>query len=109
MNHTVLVEYLKPFDNHVQNRYLELVKIVSTYTNEVPRMSYGMPTWGKNPNILHLAIFKNHIGMYPGPEKIESYQSLLQGIKYSKGAIQFSHNQTLPIELFETIVKSIFR
>lgn len=109
MNDTIIEAYIKPFDELLQERYLKLVKIVSIHTNETPRMSYGMPTWGKNPNILHLAIFKGHIGVYPGPEKIDSYHSLLQGIKYSKGAIQFSHDQALPIEIFETIVKSIFK
>jgi uncharacterized protein YdhG (YjbR/CyaY superfamily) len=105
----IVETYLKDIDNEIKARYHKLVEVIERYTNEEPRISYGMPTWGKNPNIIHLSVFKSHIGVYPGPEKIKQYQEKLKDIKYSKGAIQFSHKKILPITLFEELVANIFK
>ena len=37
------------------------------------RISWKMPTFWEEHNIIHFAAFKNHIGIYPGPEAILHY------------------------------------
>ena len=57
------------------------------------RMSWGMPTFWKNHNLIHFAPAKNHLGIYPGNEAVEVFKAELdeRGLKYSKGAIRFPY------------------
>ena len=68
------------------------------------RMAYGMPAFRSTENIVYFAAFKNHLGFYPTPAPIVHFASQLQDYKTSKGAIQFPHNQPLPLKLMEDIV-----
>jgi uncharacterized protein YdhG (YjbR/CyaY superfamily) len=68
-------------------------------------MSYGMPTFHLNENIVHYAGYKNHIGFYPSPSGITPFLSELTDYKTSKGAIQFPLNEPFPKELIQRIIK----
>lgn len=68
-------------------------------------MAYGMQAFRSNEYIVYFAGYKNHIGFYPKPRPIEHFAEQLKSYKTSKGAIQFSHNQPLPLKLMEEIVK----
>ena len=69
------------------------------------RMSWRMPTYWQNRNIIHFAAFKNHIGLYPGEKAVEHFAEQLNDYKTSKGAIQFPHNKPLPLPLISEIAK----
>ncbi|MPN52136.1 hypothetical protein SDC9_199790 [bioreactor metagenome] len=62
-------------------------------------ISWGMPTYRDKRNIIHFAAFKNHIGVYPGPEAIEHFADQLSGYKSSKGAVQLPYSEPLPLDL----------
>ena len=62
-------------------------------------ISWSMPTYWNQHNIVHFAGFKKHIGFYPGPQAIEMFEERLKEYKTSKGAIQFPYNKPLPAEL----------
>lgn len=55
------------------------------------RISYRMPTYWKKHNLIHFAAMKNHLGIYPGDGGVNAFRAEIeeQGLKYSKGAIQF--------------------
>lgn len=69
------------------------------------RISWSMPTYWNQHNIVHFAGFKKHIGFYPGPQAIEMFEERLKEYKTSKGAIQFPYNKPLPAELITKIAK----
>lgn len=69
------------------------------------RMSWNMPTFWKEKNIIHFALHKNHIGIYPGPKAMEHFQKELSSYQCSKGAFQIPHDQKLPLPLIKAIVK----
>ena len=69
------------------------------------RISWSMPTYWNQHNIVHFAGFKKHIGFYPGPQAIEMFEERLKEYKTSKGAIQFPYNKPLPAELITEIAK----
>ena len=69
------------------------------------RLSWSMPTYWNQHNIVHFAGFKKHIGFYPGPQAIEMFEERLKEYKTSKGAIQFPYNKPLPAELITEIAK----
>jgi uncharacterized protein YdhG (YjbR/CyaY superfamily) len=68
-------------------------------------MSYGMPTFYLNGNLVHFAAYKNHIGFYPAPSGISNFSEELKPYKTSKGAIQFPLDKVFPKELIQRIVK----
>ncbi|WP_288340268.1 DUF1905 domain-containing protein [uncultured Allobaculum sp.] len=61
--------------------------------NTIEKISWSMPTFWKKRNLIHFAGFKNHIGLYPGPEAIEQFKNELNGSKTSKGTIQIRYGK----------------
>ncbi len=68
-------------------------------------ISYGIPTFKLNGNLVHFAGYKTHIGFYPGVSGINEFKKELVKYKTSKGTIQFSLEEPLPIGLITKIVK----
>src|SRR5690606_27491815 len=68
-------------------------------------ISYRMPTYRWNGNLIHFAMNKSHLGLYPGPEAIVAFTSELKGYKTSKGAIQVPLDAALPGKLITAIVR----
>jgi uncharacterized protein YdhG (YjbR/CyaY superfamily) len=69
------------------------------------KMSYGIPTFTLNGNLVHFAGYKHHIGFYPGASGIKAFEKELSVYKNSKGAVQFPLDQPLPISIINKIVK----
>lgn len=57
------------------------------------RISWSMPTYWKNHNILHFAASKNHIGFYPGPEAVEEFREELKIYNVSKGTVRIPYGK----------------
>lgn len=68
------------------------------------RMSWSMPTFWKNHNIIHFAASKAHIGLYPGPQAVEHFAIELAKYKTSKGTIRIPYGE-IDEELVEKIAK----
>jgi uncharacterized protein YdhG (YjbR/CyaY superfamily) len=64
-----------------------------------------MPTYWKQHNLIHFAAHKKHMGLYPGPEAMESFADCFTEYKTSKGAVQFPYDQPLPLSLIAEIAK----
>ena len=64
-----------------------------------------MPTFRYKGNLIHFAQFKNHIGIYPGPDAIEKFKNELSTYKTSKGAIQLPNNLPLNKKLIQDIIQ----
>lgn len=103
---TTVDEYINSFDPSFQAKLVELRKII---LNVVPAdskeiISYAMPTYKWNGNLIHFAQAKNHIGIYPGPAAIDNFKDKLSDFKTSKGAIQIASNLPLPKALIQSII-----
>lgn len=68
-------------------------------------IAYRMPTFRYNGNLVHFALFKNHLGIYPGAAAIENFSEEIGRYKTSKGAIQLPLDEPLPEELIRRIVR----
>lgn len=79
--------------------------IHETAPEATEKISYGMPTFYLNGNLVHFAAFKKHIGFYPAPSGIENFKDKLEEYKTSKGTIQFPFDKEIPYELVSEIVK----
>ncbi len=60
------------------------------------RISWSMPTYWKEHNILHFAAFKKHIGFYPGPEAVAEFTAELQDYRIDKGTIRIPYGKIDP-------------
>ena len=95
-------EYIALQDEAVQSRLREVRAIIhAAIPDAKERISWSMPTYWKDHNIIHFAAQKKHIGLYPGPEAVEFFSDKLDqaGLKYSKGSIQIPYSDQLPLEL----------
>lgn len=99
-------EYIKKFPEDIQEKLEKLRQVIGeSAPDAVEKISYGMPTFYLNGNLVHFAAYSGHIGFYPAPSGIEAFKDELSLYKTSKGAIQFPINEELPLELIKKIVQ----
>ena len=96
------INNLSENDKKISNELRQTIKNAAPEAEEA--ISYQMPTFKLNGNLVHFAVFKNHLGFYPTPTGITAFQDELSAYKTSKGAIQFPKNQPLPLSLISKIV-----
>jgi uncharacterized protein YdhG (YjbR/CyaY superfamily) len=59
-------EYIKSFPANVQARLKELRSLIGRVAPEAEeKISYQMPTFYLNGNLVHFAAYAKHIGFYP--------------------------------------------
>lgn len=87
----------------ILQRIRETIKAAAPKAQE--KISWQMPTFWQRENLIHFAVFKKHIGIYPGGEATTYFADCLTGYKYSKGAIQFPLNKAIPYDLIKKITE----
>ncbi|MCL1798561.1 MAG: DUF1801 domain-containing protein [Eggerthellaceae bacterium] len=72
----------------------------------VQKMSWNMPTFWQNENLIHFAAQKNHLGIHPGAiERLPvDLVARINAFKASKGTIQMPYDK-VDYELIADIVK----
>ncbi|AIS59322.1 iron chaperone [Listeria ivanovii] len=68
------------------------------------KISYQMPTFYFEGNLVHFALAKKHYGFYPAPSGIKAFEAELIAYKYSKGAVQFPIDKPVPYDLIAKMV-----
>jgi len=98
-------DYIANFPEDVQ-KVLEQVRV--TVQKAAPQaeeaISYQMPTFKLNGNLVHFAAWKNHIGFYPTPSGTKEFQKEIAKYVFAKGSIQFPLNEPMPLALITKIV-----
>ena len=98
-------EYISRFPKDVQAK---LEKLRATIREAAPeakeKISYQMPTFALEGNLVHFAAYRKHIGFYPTPSGIEKFKDRLSAYKWAKGSIQFPLDEPIPYELVREIV-----
>jgi uncharacterized protein YdhG (YjbR/CyaY superfamily) len=103
---TTIDEYIAAFPEDIQRKLHELRAAIRAAAPQArEKISYQLPTFDLNDNLVHFAAFKNHIGFYPAPSGIAAFAQELSGYKSSKGAVQFPLDQPLPLDLVRRIVE----
>ncbi len=68
-------EYISRFPADVQKKLNELRAVIrANAPDAIEKISYQMPTFWQNGNLVHFAAYKNHIGFYPTPSVIDTFQ-----------------------------------
>ena len=86
-----------------------LVKIRAVIKESAPeaveKISYQMPAFYLNGDLVWFGAYKHHIGFYPIPSGIEAFKQELSAYKRAKGSVQFPLDKPIPYDLIRKIVK----
>lgn len=102
----IIDEYIALFPEDVQQllqQVRQTIQKAAPGAGEV--ISYAIPTYVLNGNLVHFAAFKNHIGFYPGPSGIEAFKEELKEYKSAKGSVQFPIKDPIPYPVISKIVE----
>lgn len=99
-------EYFTTQTKKTQEILQELREFIQKLAPEATEvMSYGIPTFKLNGNLVHFAGYEHHIGFYPGSKAMQVFKQEMKQYKTSKGAVQFPLDQALPLDLVGKIVQ----
>jgi uncharacterized protein YdhG (YjbR/CyaY superfamily) len=99
-------EYITLFPESVQKKLKEMRAIIhAAAPDATEKISYQMPTFYLYGNLVHFAAFKDHIGFFPTPSGITSFEDELAVYRTSKGTMQIPLDQPIPADLITQIVK----
>ena len=104
-NYNSIDEYIALFPPEVQKKLQEVRATIHEAAPEAQeKISYQMPAFSLNGNLVYFAAFKNHIGFYPIPSGIEAFKEELSKYPQGKGSVQFPFDRPLPLDLIRRIV-----
>lgn len=99
-------EYIAGFPKDVQALLQNIRKTIRTTAPDAEeKISYQMPTFFLNGNLVHFAAFKNHIGFYPAPTGIDEFQEELSAYAGGRGSARFPLDKPIPYDLIRRIVR----
>jgi len=99
-------EYISMFPEDVQITLEKLrAVIIESAAGATETISYGIPTFKLNGNLVHFAAYKKHISLYPTPSAIIAFKKELSPYKQSKGTVQFPIGGPIPFDLIRRIVE----
>ena len=103
---TSIDEYISMFPSDTQKI---LQRLRQTIGECAPRaqetISYAIPTFKLNGNLVHFAAFKDHISFFPTSSPREAFKKELSKYKGGRGTIQFPLGEPIPFDLVRNIVK----
>ena len=106
MKFTTIDEYIATFPKETQKILKDIrATIKAAAPDAEEKISYQMPTFFLNGNLIHFAAYKNHIGIYPTPNGIESFKKELSKYKGAKGSVRLPIDEPMPLKLISRIVK----
>ncbi|RHX87422.1 iron chaperone [Leptospira stimsonii] len=99
-------QYIASFPKEIREILNEMRDLIrKSAPMAVEKISYNMPAFAYNGNLVYFAAFKKHLGFYPTASATKKFENDLSPYKFSKGAIQFPLNKNLPKALITKIVK----
>jgi uncharacterized protein YdhG (YjbR/CyaY superfamily) len=97
--------YIDSFPAEIQVKLQRIRSAIKAAAPEAQEaISYAMPTFKLQGNLVHFAAYRQHIGFYPAPSGLEAFKVEISSYKHSKGAVQFPLDQALPLDLIQKIV-----
>lgn len=101
MEHNIMTEYIvmspPKAQAHLTEVYNLLEALLGDKTTKV--ISFQMPTYKANHNVIHFNASKNHVGIYPGPAAIAAFSAEFGEYDHSTGTLRIKYSQPVPTEL----------
>ena len=104
-NYKDVDEYVADYPKDVQKI---LNKIRATIKKAAPKaeeaISYQIPSFKLNGNLIHFAAYRDHIGVYPAPRRVEKFKKDLARYGSGKATLKFSLDEPIPYDLITRLV-----
>jgi uncharacterized protein YdhG (YjbR/CyaY superfamily) len=105
-NAKTIDEYISVFDPKIQMALNELRNFIKSEVPEATeKISYGMPTFYLNGNLVHFAAFKDHYGFFPGPSGIDEFEKALAPYRSGKGTLRFPLDKPIPWKIIKKVIQ----
>jgi uncharacterized protein YdhG (YjbR/CyaY superfamily) len=99
-------EYISTFPKNIQELLQKMRQEIRRSAPDAKEaISYQIPTFKLNGNLVHFAAFKNHIGFFPASSGVSAFQKQLSPYSTSKGTVRFPIGKPIPYDLIRKIVK----
>ena len=99
-------EYLEAFPPGMRKTLQQLRQTIKAAAPRAEEMiSYRMPAYRYKGMLVYFGGYQNHIGFYPVSSAIAKFKNELSKYKTSKGTVQFSPDEPLPLGLIRKMVK----
>lgn len=99
-------EYIANYSPELQEILQDLRKFIRECAPEATeKISWGMPTFYLQGNLVHFAVNKGYIGFYPGGSPVSVFKDELIGYKTTKGSIHLPLNKPMPYDLIRRIIE----
>ncbi len=99
-------EYIAAHPKNVQFILEELRQVIRRSAPKAEEtISYQIPAFKLNGNLVWFAAFKNHIGFYPTSSAISAFKERLSDYDISKGTVRFPLNKPVPYDLIKEMVR----
>jgi uncharacterized protein YdhG (YjbR/CyaY superfamily) len=99
-------DYIDTFPLNVQRKLRELRRTIRKAAPKAEEtISYQIPAFKLNGNLVYFAAFKNHIGLYPTTSAMRAFKKELSKYETSKGTVRFPMNKPIPLGSVERIVR----
>lgn len=99
-------DYKKNYPAEVQKKLDQMRAIIKKAAPKAEEViSYSMPAFKQHGILVYFAAQSKHIGFYPTSSGIREFEHEFSDYKYSKGAVQFPYDKSLPAALITRIVK----
>ena len=100
----IFEQYIQHAPSQVQARLKKVFQIFSSHLKDANLvMSYQMPTFKGKKNLVHLAFYEHHLGIYPGPKGITFLLTVFPEAMTSKGAWRILHTASLPVHALNNL------
>jgi uncharacterized protein YdhG (YjbR/CyaY superfamily) len=96
--------YTATFPEPVRGRLLAMRETIRKAA-ATEKISYGIPTFYLNENLVHFAGYARHIGFYPTSSGIDAFAKELSRYKSGRGSVRFPLDEPLPLGLVRKIVR----
>ena len=98
-------EYIEAFPSNVQKILQKIRKTIQKAAPDAAEaISYAIPTFKLNGNLVHFAAYPNYIGLYPAPRGVQEFKEDMARYEGGKGTARFQLDQPIPYELIARIV-----
>jgi len=105
-NYKDIDEYIADYPKDVQKI---LAKVRATIRKAAPQaqeaISYQIPAFKQNGNLIHFGAYKTHIGLYPAPRGVEKFKKDLERYGSGKATLKFPLDEPVPYDLITKIVE----
>lgn len=102
--YSTIEEYIGSYPKEVQRLLQDIRRTIQkSAPDAVEAISYGIPTFRLNGNLVHFAGYKNHLAFYPGALALEVFQKEVEKYQQGRGTLQFPVEGPVPLELIAKI------